>query len=1024
MAAHRKRSRFRRRNAWLDAITRRARTGTVDFVLLVLLVGVAASAPAMLDAGAPPLVIVVALAAGSQVAGLALWNRVCAAVAGRDARRYLPRAGAAVTAGGAMAGLGSGALIPRIGLDAIPWIGAAVTVLVIVIALIQQRSLDRHGAPGAGAAAAAAAELPPVQRSLIAAMTVVAALEGIVTTVIDLQFIASVKARYSGEDLAVALALFYGGTNAILFLLQSAAVPRLLVTRSLPFTAAIHPVVVILAYAGFAAAPGFVGIAGTRTADQVLRFATSRTSQELSLSALPPGPRARYKVLLRGSLWPAGAALAALVLLLVGPQPPTRLALLAIVVAIVWAIAARVAARRFQTALAAPLGIKQTRVDDPRTIDLDTLERWTHAAGSDDPRIAALARAAIARARVDATDLADHLRHDEPAVRAALFDQLARSPNLSLRGELRAALAIEDDDRALALGIKALALAGDDAGITRGEARPGLSREVDEAVQSARVMLHDGGIGRGEAQLRLSREVDEAVQSGRLMLPDADARAVVRSAAATTAKTATTSPTTTKTASASPTNAVSDELHRLLARDPAWAAALLRVRPGALLDDMLDAQLRDALANPTTRAGAFVVIARVGPELSRPLLAAALEAGDADALATIGDLDAPGATSLAESLSIVSPLAKAAAGATSLAESLSIASPLATVAAGATSLSIVSARSANAPPATGAPSTFSPLARAVLARTLAGATAGGDLIAKLLRDRDPEVAYAALRSALALVRGGGKLPVEDIEGAYDAALAAFIAHLDARDAVATAWSACARKELEIATRRCAARVLWATAVEAATAGRDPGPIAASARHLTGGTEAERKRALDVVQELQARPQLLAMIERWLGAPNPSERPHGLDDHDPWLVRLGTGQLPDLEPMLVELRRPALFASVAGPALGALAERCERRTIDGELFRAGDAGDTMVVVSSGELVATRGSEQRKVGAGEVLGELAVLTNAPRAATVSGKADVIVVERAAVSAAARRAPELVLGLAATLAGWLAPNRPDVL
>ncbi len=48
-------------------------------------------------------------------------------------------------------------------------------------------------------------------------------------------------------------------------------------------------------------------------------------------------------------------------------------------------------------------------------------------------------RAVLARARVDATDLADHLRHDEPAVRAALFDQLARAPTPALRGELRAA---------------------------------------------------------------------------------------------------------------------------------------------------------------------------------------------------------------------------------------------------------------------------------------------------------------------------------------------------------------------------------------------------------------------------------------------------------------------------------------------------------------------------------------------------------------------------------------------------------
>jgi CRP-like cAMP-binding protein len=190
---------------------------------------------------------------------------------------------------------------------------------------------------------------------------------------------------------------------------------------------------------------------------------------------------------------------------------------------------------------------------------------------------------------------------------------------------------------------------------------------------------------------------------------------------------------------------------------------------------------------------------------------------------------------------------------------------------------------------------------------------------------------------------------------------------------------------------------------------------------------QRKRALDVVQELQARPQLLAMIERWLAPPKPANTSRAVDQRDeidPWLVRLATGQLASIEALLVELRRPALFSSVAGPALAALAEQCERRRVSGDLFRAGDSGDEMFVVVSGSLTAERGGESRTIGAGEVLGELAVLTQAPRAANVSGEADVLVIDRAAFAAASRRAPELVLGLASTLAGWLAPNRPDVL
>ena len=891
-----------------DAVTRVAHAAAIDLGLLVVLGVVAAGSPALLARGTPPVVIVIALTAASQVANLALWNRVAAAVAGRDARRILPRAGAAVTLGGAIAGLSAGAVIPRLGLAALPYASAGITVVVLAVCIAQERALVAGGAPGGVQPAAPPVALSRIQRSLVVALITVAAVEAVITTVIDLQFLSGVKRHYA-DHLGVALALFYGGTNAILFVLQVSAVPRMLVTRNTRFTAAIHPLVVILSYLGFAVAPGFVAIAGTRTADQVLRLATSRTSQELELSAIPPAPRTRWKVLLRGLIYPAAAAATALVLFLIGPKllhESTRVAAAAIAIAVVWAIAARIAAARFQRALAAPLGIQQARREDPRRIDLETLERWTEAAGGAQPAVAALARAALQRARVDPSDLADHLRHDEADVRAAMFAQLARTPVPALRGELRAALAIEDDDRALALGIKALTLAGDDAGIARGNERKGLSKELDAVTRSA-ALLASGD--------------------------------------------------------------VAAELPGLLARDPAWAVAILRARRDVDAAPLLAA----ASANPEIRAAALLASVRVG---NCALLADALAAGEpaaAAAIASIGELDGDAGVEL--------PVAD-----------------------------------------------WPPLARAAAARAFAGAPAGAVVVEKLVADPDPEVAHAALRTALAFARGGTALPAARIAAALDTALAALVAHLAARDAMPESWSACTRAELEVATRRCVARLLWAAAVEAAAAGRDPSPIAATARRLVGGSDADRKRALDVVQELHARPAILAAIERWLKPPVASTAEVDLAAHDPWLSRLAAGELSAREPALVALRRPALFGSLAGPALAALAARATERALDGTLFEAGAAGDAMYVVTSGALLARRaGAPDRRIEVGGVLGELAVLTHAPRAATViaaDGGATVLAIDRAAFSDASRRAPELVLGLSATLAGWLAPNRPDVL
>jgi len=195
--------------------------------------------------------------------------------------------------------------------------------------------------------------------------------------------------------------------------------------------------------------------------------------------------------------------------------------------------------------------------------------------------------------------------------------------------------------------------------------------------------------------------------------------------------------------------------------------------------------------------------------------------------------------------------------------------------------------------------------------------------------------------------------------------------------------------------------------------------------VTGG-EADRKRALDVAQELAMRPAVLAAIERWLAPPRDGGAPSELAPHDAWLAAVIRGELAALEPAMVALRRAPLFASIAGPALAELATRATARAIDGRLFAAGETGDAMFVVATGALIARRASGERRLPAGSVVGELAVLSHAPRAADVvsDGPTEVLAIDRAAFAASARRAPELVLGLAATLASWLAPNRPDVL
>ena len=89
------------------------------------------------------------------------------------------------------------------------------------------------------------------------------------------------KQRYTGDELATAIALFYGATHLGLLILQVTIVPRLLTSRALPVTMSIHPVLSGLGAAVLATVTGFAGIAAVRSADFVLRAATSRTGQEI-----------------------------------------------------------------------------------------------------------------------------------------------------------------------------------------------------------------------------------------------------------------------------------------------------------------------------------------------------------------------------------------------------------------------------------------------------------------------------------------------------------------------------------------------------------------------------------------------------------------------------------------------------------------------------------------------------------------------------------------------------------------------
>jgi CRP-like cAMP-binding protein len=160
-----------------------------------------------------------------------------------------------------------------------------------------------------------------------------------------------------------------------------------------------------------------------------------------------------------------------------------------------------------------------------------------------------------------------------------------------------------------------------------------------------------------------------------------------------------------------------------------------------------------------------------------------------------------------------------------------------------------------------------------------------------------------------------------------------------------------------------------------------------------------------------------------------------DDADPWIgpvarrIHAAGGTMPDdvralgdLETML-RLRHVPLFGRLSPEDLHRIAHVATERWFEpGQpLVREGELGDELFVILDGRVVVTRrdpdGSDRRirTYESGDLIGELAVLREQPRAATVTaeGRVLTLVIAGEALMAILRERPEAAMAMLATLA-----------
>jgi CRP-like cAMP-binding protein len=121
----------------------------------------------------------------------------------------------------------------------------------------------------------------------------------------------------------------------------------------------------------------------------------------------------------------------------------------------------------------------------------------------------------------------------------------------------------------------------------------------------------------------------------------------------------------------------------------------------------------------------------------------------------------------------------------------------------------------------------------------------------------------------------------------------------------------------------------------------------------------------------------------------------------------------VDPRRLALLRTPVFAELPAETLEQLIAQLELRDLYNSevVFREGDVGTTMFVISEGEVeVQTAGHDLATLGPGAFFGEIALVTDLPRSATVraKGRVELLALDRDVVRAAAERSPEIVTAL----------------
>jgi ATP/ADP translocase/HEAT repeat protein len=419
----------------------------------------------------------------------------------RSAKRLFGTIGSARLLASVLVGLATGAIVAAIGT---PQLIVVVAVLMGAAAVVARHAgraerVEQSGRP-TSRPERRGAEAPLLADGYVRLLALLLLLAFTAVNIGDFQFKAIARATYREDDLARFFSLFYAGTGIIAFLFQVFVTPRILSRLGVAWGMTVMPAGFGIASVLLRLLPGLPAATLMKFADNGAQFTIHETSLQALYAPFPAALKARARAFLDSVVRPAGFALAGLtVILLRGPfeGAPERFALVTIPLVAAWLLLIPAVKRRYQRQLEATLTAGGILAHDGEYVlgseGRRALVRVLET-GTSRQRLVALEQLAGERDPLVAAAVDDLARHDDPVVRAAALMHAAHTGSgdpVVARGALA-----DESPEVRAAAAAALAAAARDEAVE--DLAPLLADpEADVRVAALVGLLREGGVEGG-----------------------------------------------------------------------------------------------------------------------------------------------------------------------------------------------------------------------------------------------------------------------------------------------------------------------------------------------------------------------------------------------------------------------------------------------------------------------------------------------------------------------------------------------